>query len=63
MGVGAASSKLKRAAKKMVVAACTSFSSRKPPALADPSASLHTNSINVSHSLLLLLVSSISLLN
>uniref|UniRef100_A0A6M2EGZ9 RING-type domain-containing protein n=1 Tax=Populus davidiana TaxID=266767 RepID=A0A6M2EGZ9_9ROSI len=50
MVVGAASSKLKRAAKKMVVAACASFSSRKPPALADPSASLHTSSINISDS-------------
>ncbi|KAB5519008.1 hypothetical protein DKX38_023327 [Salix brachista] len=46
MGVGAASSKLKRAAKKMVVAACASFSSREPPAPPDPSVSVHATSIN-----------------
>jgi hypothetical protein len=50
MGVGAASSKLKRAAKKMVVAACASFSSREPAAPADPSVSIYTTSINVSNS-------------
>ncbi|OAY42775.1 probable E3 ubiquitin-protein ligase WAVH2 isoform X1 [Manihot esculenta] len=36
MGVEGASSKLKRVARKMVVAACASFSSRKPSALVDP---------------------------
>ncbi|XP_061954476.1 E3 ubiquitin-protein ligase WAV3-like [Populus nigra] len=50
MGVGAASSKLKRAAKKMVVAACASFSSREPAAPADPSVSIYTTSINISDS-------------
>ncbi|KAJ6863850.1 hypothetical protein NC651_034609 [Populus alba x Populus x berolinensis] len=50
MGVGAASSKLKRAAKKMVVAACASFSSREPPAPADPSVSIHSTSITISDS-------------
>ncbi|KAJ8769899.1 hypothetical protein K2173_008981 [Erythroxylum novogranatense] len=44
MGVGGASSKLKRAAKKMVVVACGSFSSRKPPALVDPVSSLNISS-------------------
>ncbi|XP_012082215.1 E3 ubiquitin-protein ligase WAV3 isoform X2 [Jatropha curcas] len=48
MGVGEASSKLKKAARKMVVAACASFSSRKPPALGDPLSI--DNSINGSDS-------------